>query len=71
MTSEERFGIFKEACGLMDRGKWYDAYLKLGELSDYCLQMSSKIDGENFYKTLQDAVGFNPVPGFDYSKLGV
>lgn len=62
MTSDERFGIFKEACSLMDREEYYQAYLKLGELSDYCLQMSAKIEGEKFYQMLLDA-GFYGAPG--------
>ena len=38
----DRFEIFKEACGLMDHDDYYEAYLKLSELTDYCLSKNGK-----------------------------
>ena len=38
----DRFEIFKEACKLMDQGDYYDAYLRLSELTDYCLSKHGK-----------------------------
>lgn len=37
-----RFEIFKEVCKLMDESKYFEAYLKLGELQDFLLQESLK-----------------------------
>lgn len=52
MNSKERFNIFREVCSLMDREEYYQAYLKLGELSDYCLQMSAKQTNEKMNEIL-------------------
>lgn len=49
---ENRFEIFKEVCAYMDKEEYYEAYLKLKELSDYCFKISMKQANEEMNQLL-------------------